>query len=243
MSRTAPIVSPHHTASRASIVGGGGRTIQPGAISLGHRGVVFIDEAPECASGILDALRQPLESGEITIARQAGNVTFPAQFLLILAANPCPCGKYSGKGHGCTCSSLQVRRYLGKLSGPLMDRIDIRVTVDPVGRVELASQELGESSADIRQRVIDARARAALRFKDEKWRLNAEIPARALRRDFAPDREALNFLHDELDHERITARGLHKVVRLAWTLADLSGREKPGLPEVQRAYQLRSGGY
>jgi magnesium chelatase family protein len=243
MSRTAPIVSPHHTASRASIVGGGGRTIQPGAISLGHRGVVFIDEAPECASGILDALRQPLESGEITIARQAGNITFPAQFLLILAANPCPCGKYSGKGHGCTCSSQQVRRYLGKLSGPLMDRIDIRVTVDPVGRVELASQELGESSADIRQRVIDARARAALRFKDEKWRLNAEIPARALRRDFAPDREALNFLHDELDHERITARGLHKVVRLAWTLADLSGREKPGLPEVQRAYQLRSGGY
>jgi magnesium chelatase family protein len=243
MSRTAPIVSPHHTASRASIVGGGGRTIQPGAISLGHRGVVFIDEAPECASGILDALRQPLESGDITIARQAGNITFPAQFLLILAANPCPCGKYSGKGRGCTCSSIEVRRYLGKLSGPLMDRIDIRVAVDPVGRIELASQELGESSADIRGRVIEARARAVHRFKDEKWKLNAEIPARALRREYAPDRSAMNFLHDELDHERITARGLHKVARLSWTLADLSGKEKPGLVEVQNAYQLRSGGY
>jgi magnesium chelatase family protein len=239
MSRTAPIVSPHHTASRASIVGGGGRTIQPGAISLGHRGVLFIDEAPECAVGILDALRQPLESGEITIARQAGNVTFPARFLLILAANPCPCGKYSGKGRGCTCTSLQVRRYLGKLSGPLMDRIDIRVAVDPVGRIELASQELGESSADIRGRVMEARARAAHRFKDEKWKLNAEIPARALRRDYAPDREALNFLHDELDHERITARGLHKIIRIAWTLADLSGRQGPALEDVQSAYRLR----
>jgi magnesium chelatase family protein len=239
MSRTAPIVSPHHTASRASIVGGGGRTIQPGAISLGHRGVLFIDEAPECAVGILDALRQPLESGDITIARQAGNVTFPARFLLILAANPCPCGKYSGKGRGCTCTSLQVRRYLGKLSGPLMDRIDIRVAVDPVGRIELASQELGESSADIRGRVMEARARAAHRFKGEKWKLNAEIPARALRRDYAPDREALNFLHDELDHERITARGLHKIIRIAWTLADLSGRQGPTLEDVQSAYRLR----
>ena len=239
ISRTAPIITPHHSASRASIVGGGGRDIQPGAISLGHRGVLFIDEAPECAAGILDALRQPLESGQITIARQSGNVTFPAQFLLVLAANPCPCGKFSGKGRGCTCTSLQVRRYLGKLSGPLMDRIDIRVTVDPVGRIELASQELGESSADIRSRVIEARNRAAIRFKDEKWRLNAEIPARALRRDYAPAREAMNFLHDELDKERITARGLHKVIRLAWTLADLSGGERPTLENVQRAHRLR----
>jgi magnesium chelatase family protein len=120
-----------------------------------------------------------------------------------------------------------------------MDRIDIRVAVDPVGRIELASQELGESSADIRERVIEARARAAHRFKGEKWKLNAEIPARALRRDYAPDREALTFLHDELDHERITARGLHKIIRIAWTLADLSGRQGPALEDVQSAYRLR----
>jgi magnesium chelatase family protein len=241
MSRVAPIVSPHHSASRASIVGGGGRAIQPGAISLGHRGVLFIDEAPECATGILDALRQPLESGTITIARQVGSVTFPAQFLLVLAANPCPCGKYSGRGHGCECSSLQVRRYLGKLSGPLMDRIDLRVAVDPVGRVELASKDLGESSAAIRERVLSARTLAAARFHNEKWKLNAEIPSRALRTTYAPERAAMNYLHDELDRERITARGLHKIIRVAWTLADLAGRDRPTLMDVQDAYQLRNG--
>lgn len=241
MSRVAPIIAPHHSASRASIVGGGGRNIQPGAISLGHRGVLFIDEAPECATGILDSLRQPLESGEITIARQVGSATFPAKFLLVLAANPCPCGKYSGRGHGCECSSLQVRRYLGKLSGPLMDRIDLRVTVDPVGRIELSSIELGESSQAIRERVISARARAAERFKDEVWKLNAEIPSRALRSQYSPDRSAMNFLHDELDRERITARGLHKVIRVAWTLADLGGRERPSIEDVKSAYQLREG--
>jgi magnesium chelatase family protein len=241
MSRVAPIIAPHHSASRASIVGGGGRNIQPGAISLGHRGVLFIDEAPECATGILDSLRQPLESGEITIARQVGSATFPAKFLLVLAANPCPCGKYSGRGHGCECSSLQVRRYLGKLSGPLMDRIDLRVTVDPVGRVELSSSELGESSLAMRERVISARARAAERFVDEPWNLNAEIPSRALRSQYSPDRSAMNFLHDELDRERITARGLHKVIRVAWTLADLGGRDRPSIEDVKSAYQLREG--
>ena len=242
MSGTAPIVSPHHTASRASIVGGGNRTIQPGAISMANRGVLFIDEAPECAAGILDALRQPLESGTITIARQIGSVTFPAQFLLVLAANPCPCGKFSGKGRGCTCSSIQVRRYLGKLSGPLMDRIDIRVTVDPVSRVELASNDLGESSEAIRGRVTVARNRAAERFKSKPWSLNSQIPARALRTDFAPERTGMNFLHDELDKELITARGLHKVIRLAWTLADLAERLRPTLEDVKVAYGLREGG-
>lgn len=240
MSRTAPMVAPHHTASRASIVGGGNRSIQPGAISMANRGVLFIDEAPECAVGILDSLRQPLESGKITIARQIGSVTFPAQFLLVLAANPCPCGKFTGKGRACTCSSLQVRRYLGKLSGPLMDRIDIRVAVDPVGRVELAAHDLGESSAVIRSRVIAARARAAERFKEYSWKLNSQIPARALRMEFSPERAGMNFLHDELDKEMITARGLHKVIRLAWTLADLACRDAPNLEDVQRAYELRS---
>ena len=243
MSKVAPIVAPHHSASRASIVGGGNRSIAPGAISLSHRGVLFIDEAPECAVGILDSLRQPLESGEITIARQIGSVTFPAQFLLVLAANPCPCGKYSSRGLGCTCSSLQVRRYLGKLSGPLMDRIDIRVDVEPVGRVELSSHELGESSAEIRARVLSARERAARRFREEPWALNAHIPARALRQQYKPERAAMNFLHDELDKELITARGLHKVIRLAWTLADLAEHELPTLQDVKDAYQLRDGGF
>ena len=241
MSRIAPIISPHHTASRASIVGGGSHVIKPGACSLAHHGVLFIDEAPECAIGVLDSLRQPLESGTITITRSVGNITFPAHFLLVLAANPCPCGKYTGKGRNCSCSSVQVRRYLGKLSGPLMDRIDMRVQVEPVGRVEMAQTELGESSAEIRSRVIQAREAARGRFAKDSWQLNAQIPSRELRARYRPERSAMNFLHDELDHERITARGLHKVIRLSWTLADLAERSVPGLNEVQRAYGLREG--
>jgi magnesium chelatase family protein len=241
MSRVAPIVSPHHTASRVAIVGGGSHVIKPGACSLAHHGVLFIDEAPECAIGVLDSLRQPLESGTITITRSVGNITFPAHFLLVLAANPCPCGKYTGKGRNCTCSSIQVRRYLGKLSGPLMDRIDMRVQVDPVSRVEMAQTELGESSSDIRARVIAARAAAAERFHDVPWKLNAQIPSRELRGRYRPQRDAMNFLHDELDRERITARGLHKVIRLSWTLADLAGHTVPHLEDVERAHSLREG--
>ena len=241
LSRLAPIVSPHHSASRVALVGGGSTAIKPGACSLAHHGVLFIDEAPECANGVLDALRQPLESGTITIARSVGSLTFPAQFLLVLAANPCPCGKFTGRGRACTCSSVQVRRYLGKLSGPLMDRIDMRVQVEPVTRVEMSQTELGEPSAVIAKRVLAARTRAKDRFKSETWALNSEIPSRALRTTYKPERSAINFLHDELDKERLTARGLHKIIRLAWTLADLNGNPIPQLADVKRAYQLREG--
>ena len=241
LSRCAPIVSPHHTATRASLVGGGSHIIKPGAASLANHGVLFIDEAPECASGVLDSLRQPLESGTVTITRSIGNATFPAQFLLVLAANPCPCGKYSSRGRACTCSSIQVRRYLSKISGPLLDRIDMRVQVEPVGRVEMAATQLGESSESIRKRVIAARQRASERFNGERFTLNSQIPTRELRTKYKPERDAMNFLHDELDKERITARGLHKVLRLSWTLADLEGHATPTLADVTRAYQLREG--
>jgi magnesium chelatase family protein len=242
MSRMAPIVAPHHSATRVAMVGGGAHVIRPGACSLAHHGVLFIDEAPECASGILDSLRQPLESGTITIARSIGNITYPSRFLLVLAANPCPCGKFAGRGLGCSCSSVQVRRYLGKLSGPLMDRIDMRITVEPVGRADISSVTLGESSAVIAERVRFARVIARERFAGRGFELNSAIPARELRTDFKPDRLAMNFLHDELDHERLTARGLHKVIRLGWTLADLAGRNQPTLKDVTDAYQLREGG-
>ena len=241
MSRIAPIVAPHHTASRVSMAGGGSHVIKPGAVSLAHHGVLFIDEAPECGAGVLDSLRQPLESGTITIARSVGNLTFPANFLLVLAANPCPCGKFTGRGRNCVCSSLQVRRYLSRLSGPLMDRIDMRVQVDPVSRVEMAHSELGESSAVIRERVIAARVIAAARFAHENWNLNSHIPSRSLRTIYQPERDAMNFLHEELDKEHLTARGLHKVIRLAWTLADLTGHERPTLADVKAAHDLREG--
>ncbi len=240
-SLVAPIVSPHHTTTRVAMVGGGAHVIKPGACSLAHNGVLFIDEAPECPSGVLDSLRQPLEAGSITIARSIGNLTFPAQFLLVLAANPCPCGKFTGRGRNCTCSSQQVRRYLGRLSGPLMDRIDMRVHVDPVGRVDMARTDLGETSAEIRRRVIAARGVAAKRFSEYSWTLNSQIPSRALRTIFQPQRDAMNFLHDELDKEHITARGLHKIIRVSWTLADIHGHEVPTLSDVEMAHVLRGG--
>ena len=238
---TAPIVSPHHTTTRVAMVGGGAHAIRPGACSLAHHGVLFIDEAPECPAGVLDSLRQPLEAGTITIARSIGNVTFPAQFLLVLASNPCPCGKFTGRGRNCICSSQQVRRYLGKLSGPLMDRIDLRVHVDPVGRLDMARSDLGESSADIRTRVIAARAIAEQRFSGLGYSLNSQIPSRALRTVFQLERAAMNFLHEELEREHITARGLHKLARVSWTLADLHGHGVPTLADVTQAHGMRQG--
>ncbi|HEY3293421.1 MAG TPA: YifB family Mg chelatase-like AAA ATPase [Candidatus Nanopelagicaceae bacterium] len=237
----APFVAPHHSATRVAMVGGGSHTLKPGACSLAHRGVLFVDEAPECDSGVLDSLRQPLESGSITIARAIGTVSYPARFLLVLAANPCPCGKFSGRGRNCTCTSQQVRRYLSKLSGPLMDRIDLRVQVDSLSRVELSRPEMGESSSAIRNRVVEARGAAADRFRGEPWSLNSEIPTRALRTSYGPDRAALNFLHGELDRELLTARGLHKVMRIAWSIADLSGHARPTVDDTELAYSLRGG--
>jgi magnesium chelatase family protein len=237
----APFVAPHHTATRVAMVGGGSNVIKPGACSLAHRGVLFVDEAPECGAGVLDSLRQPLESGFITIARAIGSVSFPASFMLVLAANPCPCGKFTGRGRNCICTSVQVRRYLGKLSGPLMDRIDLRVYVDPLSRVELSQRELGESSQHIGLRVVEARARAASRFSSEGWSLNSQIPSRALRTLYSGERSALNFLHCELDNERLTARGFHKVMRTAWSIADLAGHGQPTLEDTKIAFNLREG--
>lgn len=239
VSLLAPIISPHHTTTRVAMVGGGSHVIKPGACSLAHHGVLFINEAPECASGVLDSLRQPLESGTITIARSIGNLTFPAQFLLVLAANPCPCGKFTGRGRNCTCTAQQVRRYLGKLSGPMMDRIDLRVQVEPVGRIDMAKNELGESSEVIRARVIRAREISSERFAGMGWSLNSQIPARALRTIFQPEKSAMNFLHDELDKEAITARGLHKIIRTAWSFADLRENKVPTMEDVLAAHTMR----
>ena len=236
-----PFVSPHHTTTTTAMVGGGANFIRPGACSMAHRGVLFIDEAPECKAGVLDSLRQPLESGTVSISRVSGTVTFPADFLLVLAANPCPCGRYNGKGRACTCSSLQIRRYLQRLSGPLLDRIDIRSFVEVPSRTELTSTDVGEPSEIVRARVIEARAIAATRFVGLPWELNSRIPASQLRQKFRARKEGMAFLHAELEDERLSARGYHKVLRLAWTIADRAGVSVPGLPEVESAYQLRQG--
>ena len=236
-----PFIAPHHSSTMVAMIGGGSHAVKPGAVSLAHGGVLFIDEAPECGSGVLDSLRQPLESGTVTISRAVGTVTYPAKFLLVLAANPCPCGKFNGKGRLCTCSSLQIRNYLKKLSGPLLDRIDIRTFVEAPSRLEMSSDIAGESSATIRLRVEAARDRARKRFLECGWELNSEIPSSALRGPFKAERDGMSMLHSELDGERLSARGFHKVLRVAWSIADLHEHERPTLHDVEAAYLLRDG--
>ncbi len=240
LNRTPPFIAPHHTTTATAMVGGGSHYIKPGAASLAHRGVLFIDEAPECNPGVLDSLRLPLESGEVTITRALGSVTYPARFILVLAANPCPCGRYSGKGRACTCTSLQIRRYLQRLSGPLMDRIDIRVFVEAPSRTEMMAAEIGESSQLVRERVLQARERSRTRFRNFGWQLNAEIPAKYLREEFRAERKAMVLLHEELEAERVSARGFHKVLRLAWSIADHREHSLPDRTDIESALTLRN---
>lgn len=237
-----PFCAPHHTATRAAMVGGGSGVIQPGAASLAHHGLLFLDEAPEFSADVLDALRQPLESGEVLIARAGVTARFPARFTLVLAANPCPCASATTSGTACSCTPLARRRYLARLSGPLLDRVDAKIEFFPVRRAELLSDRaFTEPSAVVAQRVAGARERAAARLAGTPWRLNAQIPGSELRRRFAPGAEALRPLERAMDLGQISARGVDRVIRLAWTVADLAGAGRPGISEVGYALGLWLG--
>jgi magnesium chelatase family protein len=237
-----PFCAPHHTATKAAIVGGGSGVIRPGAASLAHRGCLFLDEAPEFDRDVLDALRQPLESGEVVIARSGLTARFPACFMLVLAANRCPCARTAAAGSGCTCTPLARRRYLARLSGPLLDRVDVKVELLPVGRAELLSdRQLAEPSADVAVRVQEARSRAARRLAGTKWSLNAEIPGSVLRRSFRPAVGALAPLERAMDRGQLSARGADRVIRMSWTLADLAGEPRPRVAEVGAALGLWLG--
>ncbi|MQA78569.1 MAG: YifB family Mg chelatase-like AAA ATPase [Streptosporangiales bacterium] len=239
---TAPFCAPHHTATMPAVVGGGSRRIRPGAVSLAHRGVLFADEAPEFAGGVLDALRQPLESGEVVIGRQRETVRFPARFTLVLAANPCPCALAEEDGSRCTCTSVARRRYLGRLSGPLLDRVDLSVSVRPLARLDLLHAVTGaESTAAVAARVAAARDRMARRFAGEGWRTNVELPGRELRSRFTPVADGLALVERQLGKGRLTARGVVRVLRVAWSLADLAGHDRPGTDDVATALTLRLG--
>src|SRR5215469_16771152 len=238
-----PFCAPHHTASKAAIVGGGSGLIRPGAASLAHRGVLFLDEAPEFGRDVLDALRQPLEAGEVVIARQAMTARFPARFTLVLASNPCPCARASSPGGAaCECSPATRRRYLGRLSGPLLDRVDVKVGLEPVNRREmLYDRKYAETSAVVAGRVAAARDRAARRLAGTPWRVNAEIPGAELRRTFPPEQGALKSLDRAMELGQVSARGADKIVRVAWSLADLAGKPRPGAGEVDFAIALWLG--
>ena len=238
-----PFCSPHHTASKASIVGGGAGVIRPGAVSLAHMGILFLDEAPEFARDSLDALRQPLESGEVTITRATVQATFPARFTLVLAANPCPCARAPAPGgSGCRCSPAARRRYLGRLSGPLMDRVDVKVALAPVSRRDmLYDRKFAEPSAVVAERVAAARERCAARLAGTPWRLNAEVPGAQLRRAYPPASGSLKSLERAMELGQVSARGTDKIVRVAWSLADLAGKDQPGTDEVNLAMGLWLG--
>jgi magnesium chelatase family protein len=219
-------------------VGGGTPLPKPGAASLAHRGVLFLDEAPEFAGGTLDALRQPLESGELVIARSAGTARFPARFTLVLAANPCPCAATNG-AQACSCPSSVRRRYLTRLSGPLLDRIDVRVDVLPVSRAALADPPPQETTATVAARVANARARAAARLAGTPWRINADVPGTELRRRWPLPTSVTVPADLAFTRGRLTLRGYDRVLRIAWTLADLRDLGQPGADEVAEAVGLR----
>jgi magnesium chelatase family protein len=237
-----PFCAPHHTSTRAAIVGGGTGALHPGAASLAHQGFLFLDEAPEFSRDVLDALRQPLESGEVVLARCGLTARFPARFTLVLAANPCPCSRASSSRAACSCTPLVRRRYLSRLSGPLLDRVDVKAEFLPVSKAELLSdRKFTEPSAVVAERVAAARQRMAFRLRGTRWRLNAEIPGRELRRRYAPAPGALAPLERAMDLGEISARGVDRVIRLAWTVADLGGVTRPAVDEVSYALGLWLG--
>jgi magnesium chelatase family protein len=203
--------------------------------------VLFLDEAPEFSGRVLDALRQPLESGHVVVARSAGSLCLPARFLLVLAANPCPCGRYSPLREGCQCTPAMIRRYQARLSGPLLDRVDLRVEVEAVGRAELLGQaEDAESTREIAARVHRARERAADRYEDTPWRANSEVPGHELRTRWTAAPGAMHEAEREMERGLLTARGLDRVLRVAWTVADLSGHDRPDAEDMRTALELRT---
>ncbi|WP_405829738.1 YifB family Mg chelatase-like AAA ATPase [Streptomyces sp. NBC_01176] len=238
----APYCAPHHSATMQALVGGGQGIARPGAVSLAHRGVLFLDETPEFSGQALDALRQPLEAGHVVIARSAGVVRFPARFLMVLAANPCPCGRFSQRDDLCDCPPSAIRRYQARLSGPLLDRVDLRVEVDRVTRSELTGRGTrGESTETVAGRVQAARERAAARLAGTPWRTNSEVPGRELRSRWHASSGALDEAERSLERGVLSARGLDRVLRVAWTVADLVGHDRPDATDVALALQLRTG--
>ncbi|MEW2409415.1 YifB family Mg chelatase-like AAA ATPase [Streptomyces griseoviridis] len=238
----APYCAPHHSATMQALVGGGHGIARPGAVSLSHRGVLFLDETPEFSGQALDALRQPLEAGHVVIARSAGVVRFPAKFLMVLAANPCPCGRFTLADDFCECPPSAIRRYQARLSGPLLDRVDLRVQVDRVTRAQLTERGArGESTAAVADRVRAARERAAARLAGTPWRSNSEVPGRELRSRWHAERGAMDEAERGLERGVLTARGLDRVLRVAWSVADLVGHARPDATDVALALQLRTG--
>ena len=240
--RHPPMGAPHHSASAAALLGSvHGSRVAPGAVTMSHHGVLFLDEAPEFARPALEGLRQPLESGWISLSRSGWSGRLPARFQLVMAANPCPCGQRAGRGIECSCPPSVIRRYAARLSGPLMDRVDIRIALARPSDAELATSVDGEATEQVRARVREARERSARRFAGEQWQVNAVIPAGELRRTWRPDAQGAELLHS-VERRSANLRGPDRILRMAWTVADLAGRERPGVDDIAVALGLRGAG-
>ncbi|MGF1663281.1 MAG: YifB family Mg chelatase-like AAA ATPase [Kineosporiaceae bacterium] len=237
--RRPPVEDPHHTASVAAVVGGGAGLPRPGAASRAHAGVLLLDEAPEFSRPVIDALRQPLETGTIVLHRSRGTARLPARFLLVLTANPCPCAR---PAEACTCRSAERARYGRRLSGPVLDRIDLRVELPPVGAGHWAAGD-GEPSAAVAGRVLAARRVARDRWRPTGHRLTSEVPGSVLRSPrYRPEPAVLARLARAVDAGALSGRGADRCLRVAWSLADLAGRVVPGRAEVDEALDLRTRG-
>ncbi|MEZ6108370.1 MAG: YifB family Mg chelatase-like AAA ATPase [Pirellulaceae bacterium] len=233
-----PFRSPHHTISEAGLVGGGS-VPAPGEISLAHHGVLFLDELPEFQRRTLEVLRQPLEEGTVTISRAQRSTTLPADFMLVSALNPCPCGFRGDPRRSCHCSPPQVERYMNKISGPLLDRIDLHIEVPAVPVDELASKASGTTSERMREQVIAARQRQLSRFAESKTRFNAQMTSRELRQHVPLDGECREILRRAVEELGLSARAHDKVIRVARTIADLDSVDTPTPEHVQEAVGYR----
>lgn len=234
--KTRPFRSPHQTASPVSVIGGG-TTPRPGEISLSHRGVLFLDELPEFRRDLLEALRQPLESGEIVVSRVRGNLTFPARFILVTAMNPCPCGYWGDEEKACTCSAHEVFRYQKKISGPLLDRIDIQINVPRIKLDELKKKPTQKE--EFRSSVEKARETQAKRFKETNNLVNAEMSSKECEELISINDEADEFIKTIFDKNPLSTRGYYRLLKTARTIADIDGDDKVTQPHIAEAFQLR----
>ena len=235
-----PFRSPHHTVSIAGAIGGG-KVPRPGEVSLAHNGVLFLDELPEFRHDVLEALRQPLEEGNLTVSRVGGTVSFPARFMLIAASNPCPCGYFTDTLKECNCTPVQIRNYMGRLSGPLLDRIDIHVSVPRVSFREISQTQASENSATVRERVLKARELQLERYAGISGvRTNSDLGETLIRRFCIVDESGLSMLRAAMERLGLSGRAFHRILKVARTIADLDGADLPRAEHVAEAIQYRS---
>lgn len=233
-----PFRSPHHTISRVGLIGGGSNP-SPGEISMSHRGVLFLDEFPEFPRSVLEAMRQPMEDGIVTVSRAAGTLTFPARFLLLAASNPCPCGYLGHPKRNCKCSPSLVHRYQKRLSGPLLDRIDLHIDIQPVEVEKLAETYTAESSEEIRERVEKAQELQKQRFEGTHITFNSEMNSADTKKYCYLEEQALQMLNQAVERLSLSARSYFKMVKIARTIADLEGSEKINTQHIAEALQYR----